>query len=168
LENPEGQSHKGKCEHEVTKDSTDHSSCMANMVDKYDKTYKCSALDCQRNYSFASLAILCRHTVRQRSTECITQARSYTTLFQPASAIIGKASRSKQETTLLVSVIKWTITLHDHRRINFNIINRREYNRYKLILLSNQDGQMLLAWLIITHFLKLVVKMDSCDYYKNR
>ena len=31
--------------------------------------------------------------IRQRSTECITQARSYTTLFQPASAITGKASR---------------------------------------------------------------------------
>jgi hypothetical protein len=63
LENPEGQlfTHKGKCEHEVTKDSTDRSSCTANMVDKHDKTYKCSALDCKRNQGFASLAILCRH-----------------------------------------------------------------------------------------------------------
>jgi hypothetical protein len=31
--------------------------------------------------------------MRQRSMECITQARSYTALFQPASAIKGKASR---------------------------------------------------------------------------
>src|SRR5277367_416391 len=63
LENPEGQlfTHKGKCEHEVTKDSTDRSSCTSNMVDKHDKTYKCSALDCKRNQGFASLAILRRH-----------------------------------------------------------------------------------------------------------
>jgi hypothetical protein len=63
LENPEGQlfTHKGNCEHEVTKDSTDRSSCTANMVDKHDKTYKCSALDCKRNQGFASLAILRRH-----------------------------------------------------------------------------------------------------------
>jgi hypothetical protein len=63
LENPEGQlfTHKGKCEHEVTKDSTDRFSCTVNMVDKHDKTYKCSALDCKRNQGFASLAILRRH-----------------------------------------------------------------------------------------------------------
>src|SRR5277367_3412229 len=63
LENPEGQlfTHKGKCEHEVTKDSTDRSSCTSNMVDKHDKTYKCSALDCKRNQGFASLVILRRH-----------------------------------------------------------------------------------------------------------
>jgi hypothetical protein len=61
LENPENQCHKEKCEHEVTKDSTDRSSCKANMVDKHDKTYKCSALDCKRNQGFASLAILRRH-----------------------------------------------------------------------------------------------------------
>jgi hypothetical protein len=31
------------------------------MVDKHDKTYQCSALDCKRNQGFASLAILRRH-----------------------------------------------------------------------------------------------------------
>jgi hypothetical protein len=63
LENPEGQlfTHKGKFEHEVTKDSTDHFSCTTSMVDKHDKTYKCSALDCKRNQGFASLTILRRH-----------------------------------------------------------------------------------------------------------
>jgi hypothetical protein len=63
LENPEGQlfTHKGKCEHEFTKDSTDRSSCMANTADKYDKTYKCSILDCKRNQGFTSLANLRRH-----------------------------------------------------------------------------------------------------------
>jgi hypothetical protein len=64
LENPEGQSFtpKGaKCEHEVTKDSTDRSSCTANVTDKHDKTFKCSALDCKRSQGFASLAILRRY-----------------------------------------------------------------------------------------------------------
>ena len=58
LENPERQlfTHKGKCEHEVRGPS-----CTANMVDKHDKTYKCSALDCKRNQGFASLAVLRRH-----------------------------------------------------------------------------------------------------------
>jgi hypothetical protein len=66
----EGQlfTHKGKCEHEVTKDSTDRSSCTANMVDKHDKTYKCSALDCKRNQGFASLAILRRHETEIHGT----------------------------------------------------------------------------------------------------
>jgi len=31
--------------------------------------------------------------IRQRSTECITRARSYNALFQPVSAITGKAFR---------------------------------------------------------------------------
>src|SRR5271168_3959762 len=31
--------------------------------------------------------------IRQRSTECIKQARSYNALFQPASAITGKTFR---------------------------------------------------------------------------
>ena len=31
--------------------------------------------------------------IRQRSTECITKAKSYNALFQPMSAITGKASR---------------------------------------------------------------------------
>jgi hypothetical protein len=64
LENPEGQSFapkEAKCEYEVTKDSTDRPSCTANVTDKHDKTFKCSALDCKRNQGFASLAILRRH-----------------------------------------------------------------------------------------------------------
>ena len=65
LENPEGQlfTHKGKCEHEVTKDSTDRSSCTTNIVDKHDKTHKCSTLDCKRNQGFTSLTILYRHEI---------------------------------------------------------------------------------------------------------
>ena len=63
MENPGSQlfTHKRKCEHEVTKDLTNCSNCIANIVDKYDKTYKCSILDCKRNQGFTSLAILRRH-----------------------------------------------------------------------------------------------------------
>jgi hypothetical protein len=93
VENPEGQllTHKGKCKHGVTKDSTGRSSCTANIVDKHDKTYKCSALDCKEIKALHPSPF--SEDMRQSSTECITQARSYTALLQLASAITGKASR---------------------------------------------------------------------------
>jgi hypothetical protein len=79
LENPEGQlfTHKGKCEHEVTKDSIDRSSYIANMVDKHNKTYKCSTLDCKRNQGFASLAILYRHETEIHRMHNIGQKLHY-------------------------------------------------------------------------------------------
>lgn len=61
LENPKGQSFtpkRAKCEHEVIEDST---GCMANVIDKHNKPFNCSILDCKRKQGFASLAILCRH-----------------------------------------------------------------------------------------------------------
>ena len=95
LENHEVQSmvSKGaKCEHKATKDSTgcfccNRSSCTANVIKKHDEPFNCSALDCKRTPLPVSADI------RQRPTECITQARSYTALFQPANAITEKALR---------------------------------------------------------------------------
>jgi hypothetical protein len=72
LENPERQlfTHKGKCEHEVP-------SCTANMVDKHDKTYKCSILDCKRNQGFASLTVLHRHETEIHGMHNIGQKLHY-------------------------------------------------------------------------------------------
>jgi hypothetical protein len=67
---------EAKCKHKVTKDLTgcfccNRSSCTANVINKHNRRFNCSAPDCKRTQGFASLASLRRHkteTYRMHST----------------------------------------------------------------------------------------------------